>query len=63
MNFSKNLKSLREDKNLSQEDLAKLLNYHKLTISKYERGLQEPSFKILEQLTAILECSYDDLLK
>lgn len=60
--FGKNLRALRERKNLSQRELAKLLNITNGTISSYENLGQYPQRKeIKEGLLSILECSEVDL--
>lgn len=38
MPFGEKLKQLREENGISQDDIAKLLNLHRGTISKYETG-------------------------
>lgn len=38
MNYTDRIKSLREDKDLTQEKIAKLLNIGQKTYSDYERG-------------------------
>lgn len=63
MNFKDNLKRKRKEANLTQQELATLLNVTKTTIANYEQGIKEPKLKTLELLTKILNCSYDDLLK
>ncbi|MDE7101089.1 MAG: helix-turn-helix domain-containing protein [Anaeroplasmataceae bacterium] len=63
MNFKENLKSLRKNANYTQQKLAELLHVTKTTIANYEQGVKEPKLKTLEELTIILSCSYDDLLK
>lgn len=64
MNFKENLKFLRNKKNYTQETLAKALNIPLKTYRHYEQGESKTiSFIMLEQLTQILQCSYDDLLK
>ncbi len=63
MNFSKNLKILRENAHLSQKELADLINVKTDTVSKWEQNKNVKTFELLEQLTKILKCSYDDLLK
>ena len=62
MNFKENLKKIRKERNLTQQQLADLLQVTKTTIANYEQGIKEPKFKTLEQIKNILECSYDDLL-
>ena len=63
MNFKENLKKIRKEKNLTQQQLADLLHVTKTTIANYEQGIKEPKLKTIEQIINILECSYDDLLK
>lgn len=63
MNFQANLKVLRKKFNYTQQKLADLLHVTKTTIANYEQGIKEPKLKTLEELTKILNCSYDDLLK
>ncbi|MCM1195818.1 MAG: helix-turn-helix domain-containing protein [Roseburia sp.] len=63
MNFSKNLKNLRENANLNQKELAVLLNVKTDTVSKWEQNKNIKTFELLEQLTKIFNCTYDDLLE
>lgn len=62
-NFSKNLKTLRIQANLSQKDLAERLNVSYKSISHWESGYAEPSIEILKELKDVFEVSYDDLLE
>lgn len=43
--FSKNLKYLRLQKNLSQKELGNALNKHYTTIGKWESGTRSPTLK------------------
>ena len=61
--ISENLKSLRIASNLSQKDLAKLLNVRFKTISHWESGYSEPSLDMLKALKNVLQVTYDDLLE
>ena len=63
MNFKNNLKNLIEKNNLNNNQLSIKLGISRSTISKYLNGTREPSFELLEKLTVIFNCSYDDLLK
>lgn len=63
MNFKENLKAIRKKANYTQQKLADMLHVTKTTIANYEQGIKEPKLKTLEDLTIILNCSYDDLLK
>jgi len=60
--FSKNLKSIRRAKGLSQEQLAVKLNVVRQTVSKWEKGLSVPDAELLIKLSAVLNVSVDDLL-
>ena len=55
------LKELREEKNLSQQDLAYILKVSRQTISGYETGNIEPPFSTLIRLADIYNCSLDYL--
>ncbi len=41
------LRELRKERNLSQEDLGKILGVTKVSISGYEKGIRVPSMEIL----------------
>lgn len=56
------LKQLREDRNLTQENLAKLLKVGRTTVTLWESGVNKPRADMLVKISEILECSIDDLL-
>lgn len=56
------IKMLREEKNITQEDLAIKLELSKGVISLYENEIRKPSLKILEKLSSIFNCSIDYIL-
>lgn len=60
--FSSRTKSLREENGMSQEDLAKVLNCSRTAISGYESGRNEPSYKILQNISDYFTVSIDYLL-
>ena len=60
--FSKNLKILRRQKGLSQEELAERLNVVRQTISKWEKGLSVPDADLLIRIADIFETSVSTLL-
>lgn len=39
MSFAENLKQIRKERNLSQEDLAELLDVSRQAVSKWEQGV------------------------
>lgn len=60
--FGKRLKNLRENAELTQEELGRKLNVVKSNISMYEKGTRIPNAEILEQLSKIFDVSIDYLL-
>lgn len=56
------LKSLREDKDLKQSDVAKLLNVSQVSYGRYELGLSEPSIDSLIKLADFYNVSLDYLV-
>ena len=62
MPFSVNLKKLREQANLTQEELAAKTGLSKSTISMYERGERFPSEQILELLADLFNVDMNMLL-
>ena len=63
MNFKENLKRLRKEQNITQKELAKLLNMKRDTIASLELGRSKPSYDTIINLQKIFNCSFDDLLK
>jgi len=62
MDFKSRLYSLREDADLSQKELAERLNLKSSAISKYEKGLSQPSIPTLIKIAEIFNVSVDYLL-
>ena len=62
MSFSKNLKKLRIENNLSQEGLAEILDVSRQSISKYEQGNVYPEIDKLMILSQKFNVSIDSLL-
>jgi len=59
--FAERLKELREENNMTQEQLGKLLNVTKQAISSYEKGENEPSLDTLVKIAEIFNVSLDYL--
>lgn len=55
--IGKILKQMRKEKELSQEDMAMILNINQTTLSGYERGYREPSYETIEKIAKI--CNYE----
>ena len=58
----KRIRDLREDKDLSQKELAKILNMSQTGYSKYEVGTNDVPTKILIQLAQFYNTSIDYIL-
>lgn len=58
----KNLKKIRKEKNLTQDDLAERLHCTRQTISNYETGKSEPDIALLIALAGVLEVEIGDLI-
>jgi transcriptional regulator with XRE-family HTH domain len=56
------LKDLRRYKNITQEELAKSLNYKKATICNWETGQNTPNYETLKALCLSLGTSADFLI-
>lgn len=56
-----NLKEVREKANLTQEQLANLINVDRSTITKWETGEASPRSDKLPMLAKVLDCRIDDL--
>ena len=62
MSFGTNLKKIRQDNNLTQEELAKKINTSRSNIANYENDKNMPSIDVLEKLSKVFNCSIDYLL-
>lgn len=60
--FGSRLKVLRDSKNLTQADLADLLDVDRTSISKYENNKQEPELHIIRKISTLFNVSIDFLL-
>ena len=56
------LKELRKGKNLTQAELAKLLDVNRSTVAQWERGENMPRAKMLIEIAKIFKCKVDVLL-
>ena len=62
MSFGNNLKKIRQEHDVTQEELAKRINTSRSNIANYENDKNMPSIEILNKLSEILNCSTDYLL-
>ena len=57
------IKTYRENKNMTQNEVADILGVKSATISKYESNTLEPNIESIKKLAEIFEISIDELLK
>ncbi len=62
MRFCDKLAKLRKNNNLSQEQLAEMMNVSRQSISKWESGSTYPDMDKMLQLCKILDCKLDELM-
>lgn len=62
MNFCDRLKNAREDRDISQQEMADLLNITQSNYSKIETGAQEPSLNQLMIIAKYFNLTIDELL-
>lgn len=58
----RNIKKIRKDKNLTQDELAERLHCTRQTISNYENGKSEPNIELLIEIASVLEVEVTDLI-
>ena len=64
MGFSNNIRFLRKQRNLTQEELAEMVGYKSFTtIQKWETGDSEPNMRVLRQLADIFHLSISELVE
>lgn len=61
-NFKDNLKRIRKENNLSQEDLAELLGVSRQAVSKWESGIAYPEMDKILTICEKFNLNIDDLL-
>lgn len=59
--MGKRLKTLREEKSMTQQDLANQLGIAREQVTRFESGTKYPSWLIAIQISDILDCSLDYL--
>ena len=59
MHYYPRLRDLREDKDLTQAQLVKILKMHKTTYTNYEQGKREPPFELIIKLAKLYNVSID----
>lgn len=62
MTLASNIKEARQIKNVSQEQLAEIIDVNQAFVSQLERGVRVPTVAVLEQIADALDCSLDYLV-
>ena len=62
MNYQKRLRDLREDRDLTQEDIARFLGTSQTMYARYERGANELPIRHLMALADFYKVSTDYIL-
>ena len=62
MKYYERIKALREDSDMSQEQLSKLLNIGQQTLSQYESNKRKLPIDLLEQYSKIFKVSVDYIM-
>jgi len=60
--LQENIKLIRKDRGLTQEELAIRVNVVRQTVSKWEKGLSVPDAELLQKIAEVLEVSVSQLL-
>jgi len=63
MKIGEKIKRYRENKRMTQKEIAEILEVEPATISKYESGTIEPSIESIKKLSKIFEITVDELLQ
>ncbi|MBS9335105.1 helix-turn-helix domain-containing protein [Fructobacillus sp. M1-13] len=62
MSFEKDIKQLREEHSLTQQDLADKVHVSRQTVSTWERGKNYPSLEVLRKLSDLFGLSFEKLV-
>lgn len=62
MSFAENLKNIRKEKGMSQEELAEIMDVSRQAVSKWEQGAGYPEVEKLLLLSSKLNISLDSLM-
>ena len=57
-----NIRRLREQSGMSQDELAEILSCTRQTVSNYERGVSEPDLESIRKMADIFSCDINELI-
>lgn len=61
--YGENIKRIRKQRNITQGELADMVNVKRETMSRIERGTRYPSLQLLERIAKALGTTVPELLK
>jgi len=61
--FGQRARTIRLKQGFSQGDVAKRMNVHRSYISSIERGVRNPSLKVIQRIAKALEVPMEKLIK
>lgn len=61
--LAENIKEIREEKRMTQGEVAKKMGTSQASISAYENGKKDPTYRTICRLAEVLGCSVVDLVK
>lgn len=61
--IGKLIRSLRKSKNLTQEELGKILGYSARTVSDWENGTTEPKIVAIRSIVKFFEITFDEFFE
>lgn len=62
MKYNERIRSLREDSDMTQTDIAKMFNVGQKTVSNWESGRNEPPYDILIKYASFFNVTTDYIL-
>lgn len=62
MKWNKRIRDLREDHDLTQDELAEQIGISKRTLLRYESGVSEPTLSVLIKLSLLFNVSVDYII-
>jgi transcriptional regulator with XRE-family HTH domain len=60
--FGDNVKKIRVEKSISQQELADIVGIHSTHVSRYERNMAQPSVEIAKKMAEALNVTVDTLI-
>lgn len=62
MKLGEKIKKLRKEKKIDQNEFARMVGVHFTQMSRYERGISQPTAEVIKKIATILGISTDYLL-